>query len=251
MYLSVIMPSFNETRNIEAGALEKVYEYLKSGKYQFELILSDDGSTDGTTAKLHEFAREHAGVKVLANAHQGKGPTVIAGLMAAKGEYRLFTDFDQATPIAEIARLLPYVEDGYDVAIGSREGKGALRKKEPFYRHLMGRVFNFAVRTLTIGGLKDTQCGFKLFSAAAVNELCPKVVVYGGKGRKDAFTGAFDVELLYLARKYGYKIAEVPVVWKHVATDRVSPIKDSVRMFIDLLKIRLADLSGKYDEVKK
>ena len=246
MYLSVVLPSYNELRNIEAGVLPVVYDYLSKQEYDWELLLSDDGSTDGTLEQLQLFARNRKGVKVLNNPHRGKGPTVISALVQSKGEWALFSDFDQATPIGEIEKLLPYTQKGYEVVIGSREGKGSERKKEPFYRHIMGRAFNLFVRSIAIGGFQDTQCGFKLFSHTAIQELCPKVYVYGGGTRKDAFTGAFDVELLYLAQKYKYKTAEVPVFWKHVKTDRVNPLKDSALMFVDLFRIRMADMMGKY-----
>lgn len=247
MDLSIVIPSYNEMRNIKQNVLDTVYVYLKKQSYSWELILSDDGSTDGTTQVLEQFAKTHKGVRVLANPHRGKGPTVLTALMDSKGDYCLFTDFDQATPLSELEKLLPFTTKGYDVVIGSREVAGAQRKKEPIHRHVMGRAFNFLVKIIAISGIEDTQCGFKLFSRAAIVKLCPKVVVYGGKGkRSDAFTGAFDVELLYLARKYKYTIAEVPVLWKYVQTKRVDPIKDSLRMLVDIIKIRFADLSGQY-----
>lgn len=248
MFLSVILPSYNEQVNAQSGSLEAVWQYLSSQKYSWELILSDDGSTDGTAETLEQFAKSHKSVRVLQNSHKGKGPTVVAGLENATGEWRLFSDFDQATPIVEIEKLLPFTKQGYDVVIGSREIAGSKRQKEPFHRHLMGKGFNFFVRLFTISGIDDTQCGFKLFSKRAVDELCPRIYIYSGKGNsKGAFTGAFDVELLFLAKKFGFTIAEVPVIWKYVKTNRVDPIKDSAKMFVDLLRIRFADLTGKYN----
>jgi glycosyltransferase involved in cell wall biosynthesis len=223
-----------------------VYDYLSKQSFDWELLLSDDGSSDGTTEQLENFASTHPHVRLLANKHRGKGPTVISGLLAATGKLRLFTDFDQATPIVEVKKLIKAIKNGADIAIGSREGEGAQRKKEPIHRHLMGRVFNLIVQIIAIRGIRDTQCGFKLFTQQAAKELCPRIVVYGGNVRKDAFTGAFDVELLYLAQKAHMHISEIPVMWKHVKTDRVDPLKDSVRMLIDLVKIRLADMQGKY-----
>lgn len=247
MDVSVILPSYNEKSNIEDGVLERVYAYLEKTSWEWELLFADDGSSDGTLQLLEEFCTSHPRARVLALPHRGKGPTVLDALQAATGEVRLFTDFDQATPISEIEKLLPFIAKGYDVVIGSREVQGAQRKKEPFHRHLMGRGFNFFVRLFTIGGIADTQCGFKMFTKRAVEMLVPQVVVYAAKGEmRDAFTGAFDVELLYLAKKYGLKIAEVPVIWKYVKTTRVDPIKDSIRMFKDILRIRWADLTGKY-----
>lgn len=246
-FLSVVIPSYNEKRNLERNVLDEVILYLEKQPYEWEVLLSDDGSTDGTVELLEAFAQKHPQVRVLKNIHAGKAPTVTAGMLAAQGAWRLFTDFDQSTPISEIEKFLGYANDGYDVIIGSREMIGSKRDKEPFYRHLMGRGFNILVQILAIPGILDTQCGFKLFSQAATEALFTKLSVYGEtKERNDAFTGAFDVELLYLAKKYGFEIREVPIVWKHNFTDRVSPVKDSLRMLRDIVRIRMADLNKKY-----
>ena len=246
-FLSIIIPSYNESRNISAGALDAVLQYLESSNYDWELVLSDDGSTDETPEYLDVFAKKNSRIRVLHNIHAGKAPTVTAGMLAARGKWRLFCDFDQSTPLKEVERLLVIAEQGHDVVIGSREMEGARRDKEPFYRHIMGRGFNIIVQTLAVPGILDTQCGFKLFSEAAAKKLFSQLYVYGSKqARKDAYTGAFDVELLFLANKHGFSIKEVPITWKHAQTDRVSPVKDSLRMFRDILAIRLAALRGKY-----
>lgn len=247
-FLSVVVPSYNEMKNMNRGVLEDILVYLQSQQYEWELVFSDDGSTDGTTDKLKKFARQNTKIKVVANDHAGKGPTVSAGMLAATGEYRLFTDFDQSTPLSEVEKLWPFVQKGNDIIIGSRAVQGAKRDKEPWYRHLMGKVFNLVVQMFAVPGIHDTQCGFKMFSAAATEDLFPRLKVYATKKRQDAFTGAFDVELLYLARKQKYSIAEVPVLWQHNETDRVSPVKDSLRMFRDILRIRWAAISGQYHE---
>lgn len=245
-FLSVIIPSYNEQKNINRGVLDEVVKYLAKQEYSWEVILSDDGSTDGTPQKLEEFANKHPQVIFLKNKHAGKGPTVTSGMMAASGQWRLFTDFDQSTPLKEVKKLLRYTQD-FDIIFGSREIAGAKRDKEPFYRHLMGWGFNLLVRILAVPGVLDTQCGFKLFSQEATETLFPKLFVYGSKKqRKDAFTGAFDVELLFLAKKNDFKIREVPILWKHFESDRVSPIKDSIRMLFDIIKIRVADWQSKY-----
>ena len=247
-HLSVIIPSYNEQDNLKRGVLDKVLDFLQKQDFTWELILSDDGSTDGTTQALEEFAKQHPtqNIKVLANIHAGKGPTVTAGMLSAKGEWRLFTDFDQSTPLKEVTRLLKHSQDR-DIVFGSREMAGAKRDKEPFHRHIMGWGFNTLVRILAVPGVLDTQCGFKMFSQKATEELFPNLCIYGGKKqRKDAFTGAFDVELLYLAQKHNFKIREIPITWKHHHSDRVSPIKDSLRMLRDIILIRVADWRGKY-----
>lgn len=246
-YLSVVIPSYNELKNVRRGVLDEVLEYLKAQSYSWEVILTDDGSTDGTIEKLQAFASRHPHVHVVVNPHAGKGPTVQSGMLAAQGQWRLFTDFDQSTPLSELEKLWPFVEEGYQIVIGSREIAGAIRDKEPWYRHVMGKGFNFLVQSLAVRGIQDTQCGFKLFSSDATQRLFSELEVYGrSETRPDAFTGAFDVEVLYLARKRGYRIKEVPIVWHHHETDRVSPVKDSVRMLKDIVHIRLADVRGKY-----
>ncbi len=246
-FLSVVIPSYNEQKNLRRGVLEEVFSYLEKQDYSWEVILSDDGSSDGTADELDTVAKNHTGVRVLHNPHAGKGPTVQSGMLAAQGQWRLFTDFDQSTPLAEVQKLLPYTSEGYEVIIGSREITGALRDEEPWYRHLMGKGFNMLVQTIALPGIYDTQCGFKLFSSDATELLFRQMHIYGRHDeRQDAFTGAFDVEVLFLARKAGKKIAEVPIQWFHHETDRVSPVKDSLRMLVDIIRVRLADLAGQY-----
>ncbi|MEO8581150.1 MAG: dolichyl-phosphate beta-glucosyltransferase [Patescibacteria group bacterium] len=245
--LSVVIPSYNEMKNLKKGLLDQVHDFLSKQSYSWELILTDDGSTDGTVDQLKAFAERKSHVKVLQNRHSGKGPTVSAGMLTAEGKYRAFTDFDQSTPIEEVNRAMDLIKKGYDVVIGSREGEGAKRDEEPFYRHLMGRVFNFFVQLLALRGIQDSQCGFKMFSDSATKKLFTALFVYGEtQERKDAFMGAFDVEILFLARKWGLKLKEMPVEWRHVESDRVNPLKDSVRMFRDILRIRFAWAAGKY-----
>jgi len=245
-HLSVVIPSYNEQANLQRGVLDLVIGYLNLQSYSWEIILSDDGSTDGTAAELDNFAARHEKVRVLHNEHAGKGPTVQSGMLAAQGDWRLFTDFDQSTVLSELEKLWPYT-NSFPIVIGSREIAGSAREREPWYRHWMGRGFNLLVQTLAVPGIQDTQCGFKLFSAETTHKLFEALKIYGRKGsRKDAFTGAFDVEILYLARKRKYAIKEVPIQWEHHESDRVSPFKDSVRMLKDILFIRLADARRAY-----
>lgn len=245
-YLSVILPSYNESKNINRGSLDEVYQFLKDYERSWELILSDDGSSDDTIAKLKEFSIKDDRIKVILNHHRGKGPTVKAGMLQATGSWRLFTDFDQSTPLREVRKLLKYTNQ-CDVIFGSREVAGAKREKEPFYRHVMGRGFNLIVQLLAVTGVQDSQCGFKLFSEQAAIKLFENLYIYSGKNeRQSAFTGAFDVELLYLAKKYNFAIKEVPILWKHFQTDRVNPLRDSILMFIDIFRIKMADWTNKY-----
>ncbi|MDR0463011.1 MAG: glycosyltransferase [Pseudomonadales bacterium] len=246
-FLSVIIPSYNEGSNIKRGVLDRVVKYLEKQDYTYEVILSDDGSTDNSPQKLEAFAKKHKYWRFLANDHAGKGPTVASGMLAAKGKWRLFTDFDQSTPMNELENLLPFTNE-YDLVIGSRAIEGAKREKEPFYRHLMGLGFNVLTQLIALPGIQDSQCGFKLMSEKATTSLFPKLYIYSrDNAKKDAFTGAFDVELLHLARKENFKIKEVGVSWHHNKTERVDPIKDSMRMLTDIIRVRMADLTGKYN----
>jgi len=244
-FLSVVIPAYNEAGNFKHGTLEGAYTFLKAQDYRFELLIIDDGSTDETLQLLTEFAINKPEVRVIRAKHRGKGPTVAQGLQQALGQNRLFCDFDQSTPLSELSALLEARAQGYDIVIGSREIYGAKRQQEPYLRHIMGKGFNTIVRLLTVQGIHDTQCGFKLLSDQAVRVIVPKLKITTSP-KKDAFTGAFDVELLFLALKYGFTIKEVPVAWTHVASARVSPVKDSGRMFMEVLKIRLADIRGEY-----
>ena len=245
-YLSVIIPAYNEEPNFKKGLIDEVPLYLEKQEYSYEVLIVDDGSSDNTARLAQDFAKHHNNFRVIKNPHQGKAQTVKKGVEEAQGELILFTDFDQATPISEVAGLLKYIPE-YDIVIGSRQLPGAKREKEPIHRHIMGLGFNFVVQLFTIRGIRDTQAGFKLFKGNVAKELFSALKVYAkGKQVKGALVTAFDVELLFLANKRGYKIKAVPIIWHHVATTRVNPIKDSLRMFRDVVKIRLNDIKGVY-----
>ena len=246
--LSVIIPAYNEEDNFNQGALDKVESYLKRQPYESDVIIVDDGSTDNSREDIKRWIGKKKNWTLIENPHKGKARAIATGIAQARGKYMLFTDFDQATPITEVEKLFPFMEKGYEVAIGSREIKGSKRESEPWYRHVMGRVFNFFVRTIAVPGIQDTQCGFKLFRAKAAHDLFASLEVYKNGEEKTAYTGAFDVELLYLCKKRKLKVAEVPVFWKHVPTARINPVRDSIRMFWDLVRIRFADLIGKYEQ---
>lgn len=245
-YLSVIIPAYNEKTNFNKGVLNSSIDYLKKVKFSWEVLIIDDGSTDGSPELIKKFCQKNPGFRLIKNKHMGKAGTVAKGVEQAKGEYILFTDFDQATPLKEWEKLEPYLQNGHDVVIGSREVEGSIRAEEPFYRHLMGRGFNFGVQLLAVRGIHDTQCGFKAFKSKVAKKIFKKLIVYKPREITSAFLGAFDVEILFIARKSGYKIAEVPIHWAHVQTERLSPIKDSILMAIDVVKIRIFHLLGKY-----
>ena len=246
-FLSVIIPAYNEEPNFKKGILDEVPKYLSKQNYSYEILIVDDGSEDATARLADAFAKKYENVRVIKNPHEGKAETVKSGVVMAKGDLILFTDFDQATPITEVEKLLSLFPQ-YDVAIGSRQLPGAKREKEPFYRHLMGLVFNLIVQAIAVRGIWDTQAGFKCFKSEVAKQLFSQLKVYGkGKKVKGALVTAFDVELLFIAKKRGYKIKEIPIIWHHMTTTRVSPLKDSLRMFRDVVKVRLNDLRGVYN----
>lgn len=251
MHLSIVIPGYNEERNLKNGCLKIVASYFNKQVYDWEVIVVDDGSTDNTAKLVEDFALKNPLFRLIRNPHRGKAFTVKTGIEQAKGDYVLFTDMDQATPPEESEKLLPFLEKrGYDIAIGSREIMGAKREQEPWHRHLMGKGFNFVVQLVAISNIHDTQCGFKLFRNEVAKQLFNRMQVYkdGGKEVKGPLVTAFDVELLFLAVKKGFRIAEVPVFWHHVKSVRVNPLKDSYRMFVDVLKVRLNDLRGVYEK---
>lgn len=245
VFLSVIIPCFNEERNIRLGALENVAHFLAKKDYAYEVVVVDDGSTDQSRKLIHEFISDHPKFNLLARQHKGKAATVIAGVEKVSGRYILFTDLDQATPICELNNFLPYFEKEYDLVIGSRNTK---RHGAPFTRVAMARGFMFLRNLVLDLGVKDTQCGFKAFTHQAAKSIFPRMKVYTLKGSASGstVTAGFDVELIYIAKLLGFKIAEVPVEWHYQETRNVSPIKDSWEGFVDLLKIRINSIKGIY-----
>lgn len=248
LYLSVIVPAYNEEARL-LSTLEKIVAYLKQQPFQAELLVVDDGSTDGTVAQAEMVADQHQQVRLIKNDHRGKAYTVRTGMLAGQGEFILFSDADLAVPIEELEKLLPYFEEGYDIVIASREGQGARRIGEPAYRHFMGRVFNLVIRIFTMGHFQDTQCGFKIFRKEVAQDLFNRVQLYGDDAAvlTEAAVTAFDVELLFLAVKFGYKVKEVPVKWIYGTETKVNPLVDSWRNFKDVLRVRLYDLAGRYN----
>ena len=247
-FLSVVIPSYNELGNLHKGVLDKVDHYLSRQKYSWEVIVVDDGSTDGSIEFVENFIKENKGFRLVKNGHTGKAGAVTRGVLDAQGEIVLFTDMDQATPIEEVENFFSPLEKNFDIVIGSRNSK---RKGAPWTRLVMARSM-MILRTLIVGvyGISDTQCGFKAFRNDVAKKLFKKVNEIN-KGFKQVtgshVTAGFDVELLYLAQKMGYKIKEVPVSWLYVETRRVSPLKDSIDGFFDLFKIKFNSLKGIYD----
>jgi len=248
-FLSVVIPAYNERANIQAGKLDRVADYLSAQSYTWEVLVVDDGSDDETAALAEAFACEHPSFRVIRNPHRGKAHTVATGLLAAQGEIALFRDMDQATPIAEAAKLLPWFEQGYAVVIGSR---GVVRRNAPAWRKFMSRG-QIVLRNVILGlrEVTDSQCGFKAFRGEAVRPILDGLRLYGTLNGAvvsgAAVTSGFDVEMLFVARKLGYRIKEVPVEWDYQRTRRVNLLKDSWRGLRDLVSIRVADFRGDYN----
>ena len=226
-FLSVVIPTFNEEARI-AGTLSRVIEYLSGQDYQWEVVVADDGSTDHTSELVGRTIVEHSNVRVLRLPHRGKGWAVKNGMLAAEGEFRLLCDADLSVPILQVERLLPPTGPMADIVLGSREADGAVRIGEPAGRHIMGRIFSRLVSCLAVPGLADTQCGFKVFRADAVQDLFPRLTL-------DGF--AFDVELIHLAGKRGLTYSEVGVDWYYRPQSKVRPLRDALAMTLDLFKI--------------
>jgi len=244
--VSIVIPAYNEETNIRLGVLEKVSRYLEKQTFSWETIIVDDGSTDATGKLLDAFVKENRGFSVIHNPHQGKAATVITGMLAGHGNIVLFTDLDQATPITELTKILPWFEKGYDVVIGSRNGR---RQGAPLTRRAMAWGF-MTLRGVILGlrGIVDTQCGFKAFRAPVAHSIFQRLKLYGdGHAVSGSMvTAGFDIEVLFLARILGYKIKEVPVEWHYVETRRVNPIIDSIQGLTDILKIRMNAWRGLY-----
>jgi len=235
--LSIIIPAHNEQDRLPAS-LEKVLAFLRSQEYSAEIIIVENGSSDGTAEIARQAAEHHPQVRWIQEPLAGKGRAVRSGMLGAEGEYRFICDADLSMPIEEVNRFLPPHAQTYDIAIASREVPGAVRYDEPAYRHWIGRIFNWLVRAITLPGLQDTQCGFKCFRAEIAIDLFPLQTIHGW---------TFDVEILFLAFRRGYQVIEIPIPWFYTPGSRVRIVKDSLQMLSDLFRIRWNALRGRYD----
>ena len=235
---SIVIPAYNESARVGA-TLEKVFAYVHAQAWNAEVIVVNDGSRDNTVEIVRAFAATEPMLRLIENpGNRGKGYSVRNGMLHAKGEVVIFSDADLSSPIEEAAKLLKALEDGADIAIGSRWLRAETQtQRQPLYRQVFGRIFNLLLR-LTLGlNFKDTQCGFKAFKQPAVRAIFPlqKIERWG-----------FDPEILFLARKSGFKVKEVPVLWGHSGGTRINPLIDGSRMFWEMLRIRWYSLTGKY-----
>lgn len=247
MTISLIIPCYNEEANIQKGVLDRIGNYTGERNYFKEVIIVDDGSSDDSAAIVKkEYLTHFPKFRLIENAHAGKGEAVISGIEAAKGEYILFADIDLATPLEEAEKLMEKASDEFPIVIGSRK---SARAGAPFLRKVQSVGF-IIIRDifLGLGGLKDTQCGFKMFRRKEALEIISRLAVFEKNHVVDgsSVSAGFDLEFLYIARLLGYGIAEVPVRWKHVETKNVKFIKDTIETLKDLTRIKYYSMTGKY-----
>ena len=235
---SIILPAYNESARI-AATLDKILHHATERCWNVEVIVVNDGSSDGTAAIVREYASSYAVLRLLENpGNRGKGYSVRNGMLHATGDILLFSDADLSSPIEEADKLFAAIAKGADIAIGSRWMDRRLQiRRQPLHRRLFGRIFNLALRIILGLQFKDTQCGFKAFTRRSAEAIFP---------RQKIERWGFDPELLYLAKKFGFAVTEVPVAWSHREGTRIHPLRDGIRMFGELLRVRWYALRGHY-----
>jgi dolichyl-phosphate beta-glucosyltransferase len=238
--VSIIIPVYNEEKRLPA-TLTEVTGFLDSQTYTSEIVVVENGCQDRTLAIAREFATRIPYLRVFHEEERGKGLAVRRGMAEALGEYRFMCDADLSMPITEINHFIPPALIDMDIAIASREAPGAVRYNEPQYRHIIGRLFNTVVRVMVLPGIQDSQCGFKCFRAGVAQELFPAATVTGW---------TFDVEILFIARRRGYRIVEIPIPWYYSPNSKVSILRDLYKVMREMLQIRLNGLRGVYDRKK-
>lgn len=235
-HLSIIIPALNEEQRLPP-TLAKIADFLATQAFTAEIVIVDNGSKDGTAEFVQSYIETHPHVRLIQLAERGKGRAVKAGMLAAHGDHRFICDADLSMPIDEVVKFLPPNADGCDINIATREGPGAQRIDEPSYRHLMGRVNNTIIKIMALPDFEDTQCGFKMFSRKAAEDLFD-VQLMNGIG--------FDVELLFIAKKRGYSIREVPITWYFDPDSRMRLVQDSLNMLREIWEIRQNWKKGLY-----
>jgi dolichyl-phosphate beta-glucosyltransferase len=235
-FFSIIIPAHNEQNRLPS-TLEQILHFLKQQSFTSEVIVVENGSTDNTYQIAQQFAKQHENLHVM-QSDKGKGAAVQRGMLAAKGAYRFMCDADLSMPVEEILKFIPPNLKDFDTAIASREAQGAVRHNEPSYRHLGGRGINFIIQALILPGLNDTQCGFKCFRAEVAEDVFRRQTLHGW---------SFDIELLYIARRHGYRIVEIPIDWYHFSDSKISALRDSVHMIEDIFRIRANARRGVYN----
>ena len=239
-FLSIIIPAHNEAERLPTS-LGAVKRFISSLPFETEVIVVENNSSDGTAEIVREWMKTMPQLRLISLAQPGKGNAIRTGMLAAQGEYRFMADADFSMPVEEIRKFLSGGKPLAPVAIASREAPGSKRIGEPFYRHLIGRVYNFLVRMLVLPGLQDTQCGFKCFSAEAAQAIFPLQRLEGW---------SFDVEVLTIARQLGFEIKQVPITWHYQPGSRMHLLGDSLQMAKDLFTIRQYKKKGLYNAPK-
>jgi glycosyltransferase involved in cell wall biosynthesis len=245
--LSVVVPAYNEERRLPAS-LTSIHNYFGAQTYISEILVVDDGSEDRTAAVAESLLPSMPLLRLIRNPHRGKAYALRTGVLDTKGTIIFLCDADLSMPVREITKFLPLIQSGSGIVIGSREAPGAHRYDEPPYRHVMGRVYNLLVRLILFPEFQDTQCGFKCLSREAAFDIFPRLHIRTKDvDVKGPMVTGFDVEMLYLARKLGYRITEAGIQWHYQPGSKVNPVRDTLRMFVDLLKVRINDRRGYYD----
>ena len=249
-YLTIIVPCYNEEANLKRGVLQEMLKYLTRQSVSWELIISDDGSTDGSAKLVKTIIAKYQNCKFLGNPHGGKPAALLAGINVASGKYILTTDMDQSTPIGELDKLLPYLNKGFDIVIGSR---GVNRKNFPLYRKVGAAIFMSVRKFLILREIKDTQCGFKLYETSVLKKAFPRLEFIRKQKKAKGWTvTSFDVELLHIIKKMGKRIKEVEVVWhdRDISVGKGGGLnryfKESKDMFMQVLRVKINDLKGMY-----
>lgn len=251
IFLSVVIPAFNEVENFKRGCLVWVAEYLKKQKYLWEVILVDDGSTDATPRLLKDFVKKNKGFKYIRVPHGGKFTAVKTGITETKGKYVVFSDFDQSVPLFEFEKMLPEFKKGADLVIASRYQLNSKISGGSLFNHVKSKLWNNLTKLIMGREFKDTSCGFKAFKNSVARQLIDKLQVHKVKqiSEKIPFMGCFDLEMLFIAKKRGLRIAFIPVDYHFVKSERFT-FRETLIILGVLFKIWLSDLLGRYDQNK-
>lgn len=245
--ITLVVPCYNEEANLQKGVLDKIGNFVNESEHISKVLIIDDGSTDESVSIIKRYLKNFPSFELVKNQHQGKAFAVSTGIRNTKTPYVMFTDIDLATPIEESDKLIQQIDNNYQIIIGSRS---SARAGAPLTRKIMA-VGLIVIRDIILGlhGIKDTQCGFKLFKTSSAQEILDKLVVFknGHTIQGSSVSAAFDLEFLFLAKKLGNNIQEISVMWRHVETKNVNFLRDSLETLRDMLKIRKNYLLGNYD----
>lgn len=252
--ISIVIPCYNEEDNLKRGVLKQVYNFLKKQSFVWEVLICNDESTDSSLKLCRAFTKKHQGFRLINLSHGGKPAAVWAGIKAAKYPLVLFADMDQSTPLSEVNKLLPYFNQDFQVVIGSR---GTTRHGFSLIRKLMSGVFLLIRKLILLPNVDDTQCGFKAFETKIARKLFPHLQFFQQKSSSGWRVSAFDVELLFMAQKWGHKIKEVKVNWRDedISTTKGDNAtrfkKESQQMAREIFRVKINDIKGLYEQNKK